>query len=160
MNIPIDEDQLLQTLRRDQTTPFDLQAEPGWRVSVYHCAEYYVISIVMHHIISDGWSLDILGKELATFYSAAIRGEDPLSHVKPLPIQYCDYSVWQRKENQVNKHLPQLKEWVAELETSRQRSYFTTSPGQRRYPAKPMFKSLGLRARYIKICKTSASITR
>ncbi|KAK1914072.1 hypothetical protein P3342_007318 [Pyrenophora teres f. teres] len=39
----------------------------------------HVLSTVMHHIISDGWSLDVLMRELAAFYSASMRGQDPLS---------------------------------------------------------------------------------
>ncbi|KAF2472341.1 amino acid adenylation [Lindgomyces ingoldianus] len=79
----------------------------------------HVLSIVMHHIVSDGWSVDVLMRELSAFYSAAIAGQDPLSQVQPLPIQYCDFSVWQRQQAQVDEHQRQLSYWLTQLQTSR-----------------------------------------
>lgn len=115
-----DEQDLLDALKRDQTSAFDLENEPGWRVSVYRLHEHHhVLSIVMHHIISDGWSLDLLQKELATLYSAAIRGQDLISHLPPLSIQYRDFSVWQKEKEQIEEHQKQLHYWVKELQTSR-----------------------------------------
>ncbi|KAI3317100.1 hypothetical protein HD806DRAFT_541604 [Xylariaceae sp. AK1471] len=114
-----DEDSLLHALQREQCTPFDLKTEPGWRLSVYRLSEEEnVLSIVMHHIISDGWSTSILQRELTAFYSASIRGQDPLSQVSPLPIQYRDYALWQKTQAQVDKHQRQLEYWTAELENS------------------------------------------
>ncbi|CAG5186694.1 uncharacterized protein ALTATR162_LOCUS11674 [Alternaria atra] len=92
-----DETALAHALNRDQTTPFDLTSESGWRVSVYRLLnerKTFVLSMVMHHIISDGWSVDVLQKELANFYVIALRKQDPLSQIEPLPIQYRDYSYW------------------------------------------------------------------
>ncbi|KAM4063969.1 AMP-binding enzyme [Hirsutella rhossiliensis] len=95
-----DGDALVEALQQHQSTPFDLLTEPGWRVSVYRMGSHdHALSIVMHHIISDGWSIDILRRELAAFYSAAIRGQDPLSQVRPLPIQYRDASAWQKQQD-------------------------------------------------------------
>ncbi|KAI0554287.1 hypothetical protein F4679DRAFT_527807 [Xylaria curta] len=111
--------ELLHILQREQSTPFDLKTDPGWRLSVYRLSkEEHVLSIVMHHIISDGWSTSILQRELAAFYSASIRGQDPLSQVSPLPIQYRDYALWQKTEAQIDKHQQQLKYWTAELDNS------------------------------------------
>ncbi|KAL7915692.1 hypothetical protein GGI35DRAFT_4429 [Trichoderma velutinum] len=113
-----DEEALLQALSHVQTRPFNLETETGWRVSIYRMKENdYVLSMVMHHIISDGWSVDILAKELATFYSASIHGRDLETSMQPLPIQYRDYSVWQH--HQVGEHERQLKFWIKELDSSR-----------------------------------------
>ena len=72
------EEGLRHSLRKEQTTPFDLTIEPGWRPSIFRLGpEDHVLSIVMHHIISDGWSVDILRKELMVFYAAAIRSRPP-----------------------------------------------------------------------------------
>ena len=49
----------------------------------------------MHHIISDGWSLGILTQELGEILEALRQGRSP--ELKPLPIQYVDYAVWQRR---------------------------------------------------------------
>ncbi|PVI01696.1 acetyl-CoA synthetase-like protein [Periconia macrospinosa] len=106
-----------------------LDAHPGWRVTVYRVNEqYHVLSIVMHHIISDGWSLDLLQRELATLYSAAIRGQDLISHLPPLPIQYCDFSIWQRQQEQIEEHQRQLDYWVTELQTSRPAEFLCDNP--------------------------------
>ncbi|KAK4182000.1 condensation domain-containing protein, partial [Podospora australis] len=118
--LPGDAHDLLSAVQRDQTTPFDLRNEPGWRVKVYRVSpDDHVLSIVMHHIVSDGWSVDILMRELAVFYSAAIRGEDPLSQVPPLPIQYGDFSRWQRQQAQIDEHQRQLRYWCTQLQASR-----------------------------------------
>lgn len=76
----------LGLLQQEQTAPFNLASEPGWKVSLLRLGEGdHVLSIVMHHIISDGWSVDILRQELGHFYAAALCGRDPLSLVNPLP---------------------------------------------------------------------------
>ncbi|MCG1056122.1 non-ribosomal peptide synthetase, partial [Mycetohabitans sp. B5] len=55
----------------------------------------YVMLLVQHHIVSDGWSMGVLVRELSALYRAACDGQtDPLS---PLTIQYPDYAVWQRQ---------------------------------------------------------------
>ncbi|KAK1914158.1 hypothetical protein P3342_007404 [Pyrenophora teres f. teres] len=79
----------------------------------------HVLSTVMHHIISDGWSVDVLMRELAAFYSASMRGQDPLSQVQPLSVQYRDFSVWQREQAQADEHQKQLSYWVEQLQSSR-----------------------------------------
>lgn len=94
-------DQLRESLTCEQTTPFDLEREPGFRIRLFQlpptgaCPEY-VLSVVMHHIISDGWSLHVLCNELEVLYAAAIRGVDPVSAIEPLPVQYRDFIMWQR----------------------------------------------------------------
>ncbi|KAL7940855.1 hypothetical protein V8C42DRAFT_349180 [Trichoderma barbatum] len=119
---------LIDALQRDETAPFDLEKEPGWRTVLYKLEEsHYVLSIVMHHIISDGWSVDILRKELTSFYSAAIRGVlDPLSEIDPLPVQYRDFSRWEKQQN--SEHVRQLEYWAAQLETSRPAEMFCDMP--------------------------------
>ncbi|KAI1328011.1 non-ribosomal peptide synthetase [Xylariaceae sp. FL0255] len=108
-----------QLLQRDQTNPFNLRSEGGWRVSVIRLGEEdHVLSIVMHHIISDGWSIDVLRQELQQLYSAALRGRDPLSVVSPLPVQYRDFSLWQRQEDQMAEHQRQLEYWIRQLSNS------------------------------------------
>ncbi|KAK1914319.1 hypothetical protein P3342_007565 [Pyrenophora teres f. teres] len=78
--VPGDEQGLTEAVHQDHSTPFDLRTQPGWRVTVYRVGEHdHVLSIVMHHIISDGWSVDVLMRELAGFYSASVRGHDPLA---------------------------------------------------------------------------------
>src|SRR5574340_887464 len=57
--------------------------------------EEFVLAITLHHIASDGWSLNVLDRELEIFYAAFNSAARPV--LPPLPIQYSDYAVWQRK---------------------------------------------------------------
>ncbi|KAH5617621.1 hypothetical protein HBI23_252310 [Parastagonospora nodorum] len=115
-----DECSRLDAIQRDQMTPFDLRIEPGWRATVYRLDENdHVLSIVMHHIISDGWSAAIITRELSIFYAASIRGQDPFSQTQRLPVQYRDFSVWQRQQVQMEDHRRQLSYWLTQLQTSR-----------------------------------------
>ncbi|KAK1914212.1 hypothetical protein P3342_007458 [Pyrenophora teres f. teres] len=118
--VPGDEQGLTEAVHQDHSTPFDLRTEPGWRVTVYRMSnDDHVLSTVMHHIISDGWSVDVLMRELAAFYSASMRGQDPLSQVQPLSVQYRDFSAWQREQAQADEHQKQLSYWVEQLQSSR-----------------------------------------
>jgi amino acid adenylation domain-containing protein len=76
--------------------PFDLERGPLIRGRLVRLAEDdHVLLMTMHHIVSDGWSMEVLTRELGTLYDAFRRGgPDPLP---PLPVQYADYAVWQRK---------------------------------------------------------------
>ena len=76
-------------------TPFDLERELPVRALLLRLADQeYLFQVVMHHIASDGWSVGILLNELSQLYGAYLqRKPDPLA---ALPIQYADFSAWQR----------------------------------------------------------------
>jgi tyrocidine synthetase-3 len=77
--------------------PFDLAAGPLLRVDLYHVEDHkWVFNYVLHHIISDGWSMDILIKELLQYYHAYTKGIT--SAPAPLRIQYKDYAAWQQEQ--------------------------------------------------------------
>ncbi|WP_404370386.1 non-ribosomal peptide synthase/polyketide synthase [Corallococcus coralloides] len=74
---------------------FDLEAGPLWRVLLVRMSEqHHLLLLTMHHVISDAWSMGVLLQELTTLYAAHAEGRAP--RLKPLPVQYADYSVWQR----------------------------------------------------------------
>ncbi|MET0264840.1 MAG: amino acid adenylation domain-containing protein [Duganella sp.] len=75
--------------------PFDLAAGPLIRGQLLRLAQdEHVLLITQHHIVSDGWSIGVLVRELSALYAAFSAGRpDPLA---PLPIQYADYAAWQR----------------------------------------------------------------
>ncbi|HEU4560669.1 MAG TPA: amino acid adenylation domain-containing protein, partial [Longimicrobium sp.] len=76
--------------------PFDLEQGPLIRGRLVRLAEDdHVLLLTMHHIVSDGWSMEVLKRELGALYAAFRRGEE--SPLPPLPIQYADYAAWQRK---------------------------------------------------------------
>jgi amino acid adenylation domain-containing protein len=86
----IREEELWRRVRHQAATGFDLAQAPLFRARVVRLgAEDHALLMTVHHIISDGWSTGILNRELAALYDA-----EPLP---PLPVQYADYTVWQRK---------------------------------------------------------------
>ena len=83
-------------LSAEAQRPFDLQAGPLVRVSLVRLGEReHVALVVFHHIVSDGWSMGIFLGELAELYAAFSRGEP--SPLPPLPVQYTDFALWQRR---------------------------------------------------------------
>jgi amino acid adenylation domain-containing protein len=82
--------------RKEVTSPFDLTKGPLLRANLLRLKLHeHVLLLTMHHIISDGWSLELFYKEASALYSSRISGgESPLAE---LPIQYADYALWQRE---------------------------------------------------------------
>ncbi|MCR8844949.1 amino acid adenylation domain-containing protein [Paenibacillus sp. SC116] len=86
---------VLERMRQDAAQPFGLTEGPLFRVKLYRTGEQeYYLLLVLHHIISDGWSQPILIKELSAHYESLIRGNTAV--LPPLPIQYADFAAWQR----------------------------------------------------------------
>jgi amino acid adenylation domain-containing protein len=82
----------LEELKR----PFDLTSPPLFRVLLLQSAEQkYVLLLSVHHIVADGWSMNILRRELSAIYEAFLN--DKPSPLPALPIQYIDFSQWQRE---------------------------------------------------------------
>ncbi|MDJ0836974.1 MAG: amino acid adenylation domain-containing protein [Acidobacteriota bacterium] len=76
--------------------------------------EDHVLVILMHHIISDGWSVGIINAEVVAFYEALLTGRKP--PLLPLPIQYADYAVWQHEHLGDQALKQQLDFWRENLE--------------------------------------------
>ncbi|MCC8378591.1 non-ribosomal peptide synthetase [Xenorhabdus sp. PB30.3] len=95
-NRPDVDKQLNILCAQEAETPFDLARGPLIRCALIQRAdEDYVFLLTQHHIVSDGWSLEILKSELSALYSACLNEQpEPLP---PLVIQYPDYAAWQRK---------------------------------------------------------------
>ncbi|MGB8194787.1 MAG: condensation domain-containing protein, partial [Chitinophagaceae bacterium] len=88
---------LKEEVQNDFRIPFDLSAGPLLRACLYQLAESkYVLSYVMHHIISDAQSMVILLRELELFYNQAIGQQQQA--IAPLKIQYKDYAAWQQMQ--------------------------------------------------------------
>ncbi len=101
---------LIEEARR----PFDLQHGPLLRARLFRLgADEHVMLLVMHHIISDGWSNGVLVRELGALYRAFAAGQPaPLAE---LPLQYADYAAWQRDWLQGETLERQLDYWRNQL---------------------------------------------
>ena len=94
--------------------PFDLAAGPlAHAVVVRLSPESHVLAVVMHHIITDGWSFRILFDELSADYEAISRGGGPDGEEPP--IQYADFAIWQTEHAEEGGYAPDSRFWRAEL---------------------------------------------
>jgi len=101
---------LQERMRLAISTPFDLQEAPLLRAHVF-CVDdqTYVLVMALHHSIADGWSLNILLRELAVLY---VDGPAALTD---LPIQFGDYVIWQQKVLAGPRLERQLAYWRQQL---------------------------------------------
>jgi hypothetical protein len=98
----------------ETSLPFDLTAGPLLRATLLRLKpEEHILLLTMHHIVSDGWSMGIFYRELSALYEAFSKGN--ASPLPELPIQYADFTVWQREWLQGKKLEEQLTFWKEQL---------------------------------------------
>ncbi|MBJ6766244.1 non-ribosomal peptide synthetase, partial [Myxococcaceae bacterium JPH2] len=79
----------------ESSQPFSLASGPLLRTALLRLSEeHHVLFVTMHHIVSDGWSMGIIVRELTALYEAIRDGRKP--SLPPLPMQYADFAAWQR----------------------------------------------------------------
>ncbi|MCF1598955.1 amino acid adenylation domain-containing protein [Streptomyces muensis] len=140
--VPVDEEDLAARLVAAARYAFDLATEPPLRATLFALAEdEHVLLLLLHHVAGDGWSMRPLARDLATAYAARVAGEAP--GWSPLPVQYADYSLWQREvlgaeddpDSEISRQLAYWQETLAglpdqlELPYDRPRSERTTHRG-------------------------------
>lgn len=104
---------------KETDTGFDLTKDSLLRTTLLRChkegqPQRWVFVGVMHHIISDGWSMDVLVQELAASYIALKAGQQP--QLPELDYQYVDYAAWQRRWLQGEELEKQIAYWRKELD--------------------------------------------
>ncbi|OBS39651.1 non-ribosomal peptide synthetase [Pseudomonas syringae pv. syringae] len=103
-----------QQVRAELQKPFDLLSGTLLRVKLFQLSESeHVLTVCMHHVVSDGWSGEVLIREFVQLYQAQASGQ-PV----PLPalaIQYADYAIWQRAWLEAGEGERQLDYWKQQL---------------------------------------------
>lgn len=95
----------------DAAKPFDLERGPLARASLIRISDHeHWLLLVFHHLVSDGWSMEVAERDLAEFYNASLAGGEP--NLPPLPVEYADYAVWQQAARRGDS---KADYWVAEL---------------------------------------------
>ena len=84
-----------QRAQQETQRPFDLERGPLMRAKLLRVSsDEHVLLLTMHHIVSEGWSLSVLVRELAALYQAFSTNAEPA--LPALPVQYADFARWQR----------------------------------------------------------------
>ncbi len=108
------ERETLRLATEEAGRPFDLARGPLFRTLLFRLgAAEHVLTVTLHHIVSDGWSTGVLVREMAALYDAFAAGRP--SPLPELPIQYADYAVWQRQRLQGEALEKELAFWRERL---------------------------------------------
>ncbi|MHC5725489.1 MAG: non-ribosomal peptide synthetase, partial [Nostoc sp.] len=114
INEPNAESRILETIEQ-QREPFDLENSPLLRANIYKLSDkQYILFMEIHHIISDGWSMDLLSKECLKYYDYFVKGLQP--NPDKLPIQYKDYAAWQANILRSEDNRKNLDYWRQKLD--------------------------------------------
>ncbi|MDR4481691.1 MAG: amino acid adenylation domain-containing protein [Nitrospirales bacterium] len=109
------EEQLQGLLGEEARRPFDLMKEPLLRLRLFRISEAdHVLSLTIHHIIADGWSMGIFSRELAALYHAFMHGQ--VSPLPALPVQYLDMALQQRIGERESEFQRQVTYWRKRLD--------------------------------------------
>ncbi|HSU84281.1 MAG TPA: condensation domain-containing protein, partial [Thermoanaerobaculia bacterium] len=108
------EAEALRLAAEEAMRPFDLARGPVLRAALLRLdAARHVALLTMHHMVGDGWSIDLLVRELVALYPAFAAGRP--STLPPLPVQYADFVLWQRASLRGAELATQLAFWRGAL---------------------------------------------
>ena len=109
------EEEARRVARQEAQAPFDLRRGPVFRAKLLRLGrDEHVLTVTMHHIVSDGWSLGVMVKELGETYGAKVRGG--AREAEEMRIQYGDYAEWQREWMKGEVLERQIRYWKGRLE--------------------------------------------
>ena len=105
---------LKQALRTEASAPFDLARGPLARARLFRLGpEDHVLIVTTHHILVDGWSQNVIQRDLWTFYEALAENREPV--LPPLSIQYADFVQWQKEWLSTDDAGRQIEFWQKQL---------------------------------------------
>ncbi len=94
--------------------PFNLTQGPLWQIQLISLSpDMNILVLVMHHLISDGWSINIFLREMETIYQSLLNSQEP--DLAELPVQYVDFAVWQKQLVETGAYADQLRFWRKQL---------------------------------------------
>ncbi|MFD6217902.1 amino acid adenylation domain-containing protein, partial [Nocardia salmonicida] len=117
--VEVTEAEIADRIARETALGFDVSTEVPFRVALLRtAAEEWTVVLTVHHIAIDGSSLAPLAADLAVAYRARMAGETP--DLTPLPVQYADYTLWQRRnlgtqDDPASVTADQIRYWIAAL---------------------------------------------
>src|SRR5690606_9512409 len=110
----ISDDHLNRLIRTEVNRPFSVSSDYMLRAHLLELAQdSHMLIVVMHHIAGDGWSVPILVNELEELYNSGLSGKP--TTLPALPIQYADYSIWQREHLSGETFEKRLNYWEDQL---------------------------------------------
>ncbi|HEY3919476.1 MAG TPA: amino acid adenylation domain-containing protein [Stellaceae bacterium] len=143
---------VLRLIEQTIAEPFDLARDLLVRVRLIRLGvEAHVLVLAVHHIVADGWSVGVFVREFSTLYTAFAAGQP--SPLPELPIQYADFSEWQREWLQGRVLTEQLDYWRKQLAGAPD---LTTFPADRRRP--PVLTYRGASQRFAVPATTVAGV--
>ena len=108
------EEESLRLASKEGKEPFDLTHGPLFRALLIRLSpSQHLLVMVLHHIVTDGWSIAILFRELTKCYEAFLQGDEPI--LPDLPVQYAEYARWQREYLSGEVLAEQLQYWKNKL---------------------------------------------
>jgi amino acid adenylation domain-containing protein len=105
---------VIELAKAEARQSFDLIQAPLLRAKLLYLADNsHILLLTIHHIVADGWSMNMLNGEIWTFYRALMTQTE--AELKPLPIQYADFALWQREYFNDVALAPQIEYWQNQL---------------------------------------------
>ncbi|MFE8601136.1 amino acid adenylation domain-containing protein [Archangium violaceum] len=108
------EARISRRLREEATRPFDLEHGPLYRFRLFRVSpQRHVMLLVVHHIVFDGWSINVLMRELREVHAALGRQQEP--RLPPVALEYSDFAAWQRQPAVSAREAELLEYWKRQL---------------------------------------------
>jgi amino acid adenylation domain-containing protein len=155
LDVETRDDRLDRLCGEEARLPFDLAVDLPMRARLVRLSvEEHVLLLVQHHIVSDGWSIGVLIREVAQGYVARVMPSDAVPPA-PLPLQYVDYAAWQRDRLQGPEFEQQIVAWRLALTAA---PVLSTLPADRTRPVRPQHR--GARIPIVYSAREAAALRR